>query len=75
MLAQQVKPIYINNDKVNLTRLSTNPPAIPSLEKNQDKIDWNCLSENYSIDPLEKNLDKIDWNCLSENQPKAFQCG
>ena len=36
--------------------------------QHQDKIDWNCLSENpNAIHLLETNLTKIDWSTLSEN--------
>jgi hypothetical protein len=38
------------------------------LEENQDKINWNILSENLNaIELLEENQDKINWNILSEN--------
>lgn len=42
--------------------------AIPILERNQDKIDWEWLSYNRNaISILEKNLHKIDWVSLSSN--------
>ena len=38
-------------------------------KKNQDKIDWGCLSLNpNAIHLLEKNPDKIYWICLSKNE-------
>ena len=53
--------------------LSSNPNAIPILEKNQDKIDWSQLSYNpNAINLLEKNIDKIDWDYLSKN-PNAIR--
>ena len=40
---------WINPDKIIWWCLSTNPNAIPLLEKNQDKINWNILYLNPSI--------------------------
>jgi hypothetical protein len=49
-----------------------NPNAIPIVEKNLDKINWEMLSMNPNAIPiLEKNLDKINWNYLSMN-PNAI---
>jgi uncharacterized protein YicC (UPF0701 family) len=46
-----------------------NENAINILEKNLDKVNWNCLSHNKNaINILEKNLDKVNWNSLSENR-------
>ena len=59
-------------DKVNWNELSSNPNAIPILEKNLDKVDWWMLSGNPNAIPiLEKNLDKVDWRMLSKN-PNAI---
>jgi len=61
-------------DKVDWYTLSENPSpsAIPLLEKNLDKVDWNWLSFNpNAIHLLEKNLDKVDWVRLSMN-PNAI---
>ena len=45
---------------------------IDLLEKNQEKIDWNSLSQNpNAISILEKNLDKIYWHRFSIN-PNAI---
>jgi hypothetical protein len=52
--------------------LSSNPNAIPILEKNLDKVNWAVLSSNQNAIPiLEKNLDKVDWDILSSN-PNAI---
>ena len=49
-----------------------NPNAISILENNQDKVDWNQLSQNpNAIDLLDKNQDKISWYYLSKN-PNAI---
>jgi hypothetical protein len=58
---KQPEPVYklldwININKLNwdgLYGLSTNPNAIPLLEKNQDKIVWKDLSSNPSIFELD----------------------
>jgi len=59
---------------VDWTALSANPNAVPLLEKNLDKVDWNwpLLSRNpNAIHLLEKNLDKVMWTSLSAN-PNAI---
>lgn len=54
------------------SKLSSNPNAIPLLERNLDLIDWVELSKNpNAIHILEKNLEKIQWSNLSEN-PNAL---
>ncbi len=43
----------------------------PFIILNNDKLDFNCLSENtnfIAIKILENNIDKIDWNLLSKNE-------
>ena len=41
---------------------------LPWVKQNQDKINWDKLSENpAAIHLLEKNLDKINWVYLSKN--------
>jgi hypothetical protein len=42
-------------DKINWPILSYNPAAIPILEKNQQKIPWNHLSQNPAIFVLDTN--------------------
>ena len=39
------------------------------MEKNQDKINWDNLSNNQNaISLLKKNKNKINWSCLSLNK-------
>ena len=46
--------------------------AVSLLEKNLDKLHWQCLSLNPNgISFLERNLDKINWSSLSAN-PNAI---
>jgi len=45
-----------------------NPNAIHILEKNIDKINWECLSENPNI----FELDKMQWNNDIEQQTQIF---
>jgi hypothetical protein len=53
--------------------LSRNPNAIPLLEKNLDKIDWDILSINpNAIYLLEKNKQKINPTYMSQN-PSIFK--
>jgi len=48
--------------------LSWNENAIPMLEQNLDKVDWNKLSSNPNAIPiLEQNLIKVNWYYLSQN--------
>ena len=76
---KQPEPLYklldwIDTNKLHWYSLSLNktPHAISLLEKNPDKINWNCLSLNpTAIHLLEKNLDKISWHYLSAN-PNAI---
>jgi hypothetical protein len=71
-------------DKVCWTAITTNPGALPLLEKyaeraewfDKDKhhhdIPWGWLSQNPNVVPfLEKHEDKIEWDKLSEN-PNAI---
>ncbi len=52
--------------------LSANPNAIPLLEKNMNKINWNSLSNNENaVHLLENNYTKICWAMLSQN-PNAI---
>ena len=54
---------------INWSWLSSNPGAIPLLEKNIDKIRWDLLSMNPEAIPLlEANLDKIYWYNLCQNE-------
>ena len=47
--------------------------TIHLLEKNQDEICWDELSENpNAISILEKNQDKINWDQFSKN-PNAIE--
>ena len=63
---------FVDQDKVDWERLSSNPAAIHILEKNLDNVYWICLSCNpAAIHILEKNLDKVEWEWLSSN-PKAI---
>ena len=66
---------WIPSDKVDWEMLSSNPNAIPILEKTLDKVNWFRLSSNPNAIPiLEKNLDKMTTECwyqLSEN-PNAI---
>ena len=39
----------LEKDKINWCWLSYNPAAIDLLEQNQDKIDWDAISENPAI--------------------------
>ena len=64
------EPIYYFNhlDKVYWNSLSSNPNAIPILEKNLDKVNWDWLSRNpNAIHILKKNVDKVNWLELSKN--------
>jgi hypothetical protein len=48
--------------------LSTNPCAIPILERHPEKINWFDLSKNPAGTPLlERNLERINWINLSSN--------
>lgn len=52
--------------------LSSNPNAIPLLEKNKEKINWGMLSINpEGISILEKYPEKIHWTYIREN-PNAM---
>ena len=54
--------------KINWDKFSTNPAAIPFLEKYLYKINWNLLSLNPEAIPLLKQYpEKINWHCLSQN--------
>jgi hypothetical protein len=66
-------PEFIISHKVSwYYYLSRNPNAIHLLEKNVDKVRWDCLSGNpNAIHILEKNLDKVNWDWLSKN-PNAI---
>ena len=72
------KPLYklldwIDINNLNWAYLSTNPNAIPLLEKNPDKIYWDRLSTNpNAIHLLEENPNKILWTYLSKN-PSIFE--
>ena len=42
-------------------------------EKNLNKVDWKCLSNNFNANRiLEKNLDKVDWKMLLSNPNANF---
>ena len=66
-----------NPDEIIWFYLSQNEceDAVRILEKNQDKIDWDNLSENsFAIDILKKNTDKIVWKSFCKNSnPKAIE--
>jgi len=50
--------------------LSNNPNAIELLRENIDKIDWDYLSYNSSLDAIQllrENPNKINWQYLSSN--------
>jgi len=48
--------------------LSTNPCAVPILERYPEKINWFDLSKNPAGTPLlERDLDRINWINLSSN--------
>ena len=65
--------IQENIDKLDWSKLSSNPNAIPFLEQNIDKINWDSLSSNpNAIHLLEQNLDKINWRYLSFNPKPLF---
>jgi hypothetical protein len=59
---------------VNLRCLSTNPRAIPFLERHMDLIEWDGLSSNHeAIDILERFQEKINYEYLTLNQnPRAM---
>ena len=64
---------WIDKNKLNWEKLSSNPNAIDLLEENYDKINWHHLSSNpNAIDLLKNNEDKIDWGWLSLN-PNAIK--
>ena len=64
--------ILIPFDDLDWDVLSSNPNAIPILEKNLDKVHWSNLSSNPNANPiLEKNLDKVNQSNLSSN-PNIF---
>ena len=68
---------FINNlfnyDEENfIDKLSSNPYAIPLIERNLEKISWYDLVANlnaYHI--IKKNIDKFNWSNLSSN-PNAI---
>jgi hypothetical protein len=54
--------------KVNWSKLSANPNALPILLNNPDRIDYNMFSTNpKALDYLEKNVHKINWFQLFHN--------
>ena len=65
------KEFLIDNIDYNWSILCMNPYAIPIIENNLDKLDYDCwknLSKNYmAINLLEKNKDKINWEKFSQN--------
>jgi len=49
--------------------LSWNPNAIPILEKNLNRVNWERLSENpNAIHILEQHLYKVNWKNIWTNQ-------
>jgi uncharacterized protein with WD repeat len=59
------KPVYNNiNENIDWTELSSNPNAIPLLEKNLYKVNWINLSANPNAIHL---LCKLDTKSMQEN--------
>jgi len=63
---------WVNPNKINWDKFSSNPNAIEILKANSNKINWDLLSRNANaIEILEANKEKIDWGLLSRN-PSIF---
>lgn len=65
-------PIFEKNkEKINWSKISSNPNAYDFLMRNEDKICWYQFSVNSSDEAVEyliKNPDKIKWDFFSSNR-------